>query len=115
MSTVTNAERASLTRQENACRNIHDLTGIRTSDPATWPDYGVKSLGLRPACSLSRDALPLKGSCVRWKIFRSRLTDYWWIGMPTEGKQILSRHWHEVVEAVNAEVARRKRSANLGG
>lgn len=123
MSTVINAETPQSTQQASVCSNIHDLTGILTSDPATWPDYGVASLGLRPQCSLSRDAGDayrarstgaLKGSCVRWKVTKAKALTSVWFAKPSDGLIISANSFPKIVEAMNAEIASRKRSAYLG-
>lgn len=112
MSTATNAASVTSTNAVSACQTIHDLTGIRTSDPATWPDYGVKSLARGPQCSLT-DRSALKGSRVWWKVRKSIAGI--WMAIPSEGQIIYRMKWLELMRLVNAEIARRKRSADLGG
>lgn len=113
MSTVINAETPQSTREASACHNIHDLTGTHTSDPATWPDYGVKSLVRSPQCSL-KPSMPLKGSCVRWRVWKMTLSGLW-IAMPTEGFALMDSIWSRLMERMNAEATRRVRSKNVGG
>lgn len=111
MSTVINAETPKSTQQASVCSNIHDLTGTLTSDPATWPDYGVKSLVRGPQCSLA-DRGAQKGSRVRWRVWKGVM---FWIALPSDGPAFISTSWKHLMEDVNAEIARRSRSKNLGG
>jgi hypothetical protein len=111
--TVTSAESAALMQRANACPNIHDLTGTLTSDPAgsvaSHLSYNVPG----PVCSLTKP-LPHKGSCIRWRIRRLTHITSMWIASPSQGFTQYANSFQGAVEAMNAEVARRKRSANLG-
>lgn len=110
MSIVTSAAQAASMRPAYVCRNIPDLTGTLISELAESGVCGLGSKGSRLACSLLKP-LPLKGSCVRWRVSKGVLL---WFAANTEGYGIVGTQWAEVVRRMNAEIARGKRSADLG-